>query len=430
MNLILACETQKILGHNLLSDNFGTQFYMRAKKDIVFVGLSYLMQKTLSLAITQEDIDEATAVLKERGQLDGFDMSRWQYIVDRYNGLLPITIRSREEGEFVKARDVIMVVDIWDENVSWLSYHLDSMILRAIWYPSTLTTRLVELKSELKKWGSLNPLITTDIAGRIAATSEASTIMSACVHTVFPNSDSLAGEEYLKRYYGHSSIKKKSIYETEHNIVMGWSSEDEYLEKLKRIKAGSAITCLIDTYNKHHCLNILLSDSVMSLAAKRNITMIVTPDSVERAIETISVMRYMLAALDCKSSLPRHLKVTQNGLTVKTLRVLQKYTERHGIDPNNFVFTFEDNLLQDGISRGTYGFEFKMCAQQDKAGWVGTQKKPRNDSDSWSLKGYQWSILLETRYINGFTTYLPTLSDVRSNLATSLSDLARVISHK
>ncbi len=66
---------------------------------LLFFGLQAFIKEYLLTPLTQNDIDEAQAIITAHGL--PFYREGWEYILDRYNGFLPLEILALEEGKIV-----------------------------------------------------------------------------------------------------------------------------------------------------------------------------------------------------------------------------------------------------------------------------------------------------------------------------------------
>jgi nicotinamide phosphoribosyltransferase len=74
-----------------------------------------------------------------------FDRTKFDYIVDKYDGKLPIRICAVPEGTVVNTKNVLLTIESLDPECAWLTNFLESIILQ-IWYPITVATLSREVK--------------------------------------------------------------------------------------------------------------------------------------------------------------------------------------------------------------------------------------------------------------------------------------------
>src|SRR5438105_1231082 len=78
----------------------------------VFFGLQTILKEYLARPITNDDIAAAKALFAAHGE--PFNEAGWQYIVRRYGGRVPVTIRAVPEGTVVPVLNVLATVEAID----------------------------------------------------------------------------------------------------------------------------------------------------------------------------------------------------------------------------------------------------------------------------------------------------------------------------
>ena len=143
-NLILNTDSYK-LGHFLqypdgvrAVSGYVTTRGHSYKPEVMFFGLQMFLKEYLGKPITTTDIDEAEEVATLNGQ--PFDRAGWVHILKVHGGYLPLRIEALPEGLAVR-RDVPLVqISNTDPHLPWLTSYMETALLRAVWYPSTVTT--------------------------------------------------------------------------------------------------------------------------------------------------------------------------------------------------------------------------------------------------------------------------------------------------
>ena len=142
-NLLLMTDSYKASHH--LQYPPGTLFvssYIESRggkwDKAVFFGLQMFIDQYLTKPITVSDIDEAEAVWELHGE--PFNRANWMHIIDQHDGYLPISIQAVPEGTLVENHNVLVQVVNTDPHVPWLTSFLETILLRAVWYPTTVAT--------------------------------------------------------------------------------------------------------------------------------------------------------------------------------------------------------------------------------------------------------------------------------------------------
>lgn len=107
-NLILCTDAYKFSHHRFYGAEMTKMIsYMESRggkfAETLFYGLQIVLKNHLEgIAITKEEVDEAYELLGTKlgvfGRDDVFDRSKFDYIVDKYDGKLPISIKAVPEG--------------------------------------------------------------------------------------------------------------------------------------------------------------------------------------------------------------------------------------------------------------------------------------------------------------------------------------------
>lgn len=117
--------------------------YVEARKndfgdEVLFMGLQPFLIDQLARPITMADIDEAEAICTAHGE--PFNRAGWEIILNDHAGFLPIEIRALPEGMIVPTGVPLVQVETTDPRLSWLATFIETALLRAIWYPTTVAT--------------------------------------------------------------------------------------------------------------------------------------------------------------------------------------------------------------------------------------------------------------------------------------------------
>ena len=103
----------------------------------VMYGLQYILKRYLEgKVISKEKIDFAEAVITAHMGPGMFNRKGWDYILEKYDGYLPVKIKAVAEGIPVDVSNVMMTVENTDPNVPWLTNFLETILLQ-VWYPMT-----------------------------------------------------------------------------------------------------------------------------------------------------------------------------------------------------------------------------------------------------------------------------------------------------
>lgn len=178
-------------------------------RDTVFFGLQYYMKRYLEgQVVTREKIDEAEELVAAHlGSKKLFNRAGWEYILEKYDGRLPVEIKAVPEGTVVGESNVLMTVTNTDSACFWLPNYLETLLVQ-VWYPSTVATQSREMKKVwtqyLQKTGtpeSVNFKL-HDFGFRGVSCPEQAGLGGAAHLINFLGTDTFAAISLLKKYYG------------------------------------------------------------------------------------------------------------------------------------------------------------------------------------------------------------------------------------
>ncbi|RYY92166.1 MAG: nicotinate phosphoribosyltransferase, partial [Chitinophagaceae bacterium] len=97
----------------------------------VFFGLQYFLKHYLEgPVLTSEKVDEAAELLPQVfGRTDVFERARFDYIVKRHGGRLPVRIRAVPEGSRIPVHNVLMTIENTDPQCFWLTNFLETLLM-------------------------------------------------------------------------------------------------------------------------------------------------------------------------------------------------------------------------------------------------------------------------------------------------------------
>ena len=116
----------------------------------VFFGLQAFIKDYLTTPITMADVNRAERVITAHGL--PFNREDWEIIVNEHGGKLPVEIQAVPEGTVMETHNVQVQVVNTDPRLWWLTSYLETALLRAVWYPSTVATKSRKMKKVIAKY--------------------------------------------------------------------------------------------------------------------------------------------------------------------------------------------------------------------------------------------------------------------------------------
>lgn len=384
----------------------------------VYTGIQAFNKKYLTPRITQAQIDFAEKVWTAHGM--PFNRAGWEYILNTHDGKLPVTIRSAREGLVIPTKNVLATIENTDPNCWWLTTWIETALLRAVWYPTTVATVSWHIKQViaeyLNKSGDITglPFKLHDFGARGVSSAESAEIGGAAHAINFMGSDTIAIIPYLMEYYGADigSIAY-SIPAAEHSTITSWGREhevDAYRNMVTQFGKKDAILAVVsdsyDIYKACEMWGTVLKDDVIKSGA----TVVIRPDSGDPVV----VLPKMLKILSDKFGTTTNVKgykvlnnvriIWGDGINAMSLQsILRTVVDVCGYSADNFAFGMGGGLLQQ-CDRDTQEFAMKCSAvgvreqvtvnrgdgyydREDKVVWRDVYKDPVTASNKASKRG-------------------------------------------
>lgn len=333
--------------------------------ELVFFGLQYFIKEYLMKPVTKADVLKAERLMKVHGE--PFNKEGWMRIVEKHDGYLPLAIKALPEGSIVKTKTVMATIYNTDPEFPWLTTWVETPMLRAIWYPTTVATnsRAIKkmIKRNLEKTGDVAGLLFKlhDFGARGAHTFESAGIGGAAHLVNFMGTDTISGLEFAMDYYGAELDSTAfSVPATEHSIstAFGPDQEVEYLENHidKSLAAGmKIISAVSDTYDIWNFVqNVVggaLKEKVIALGDV-GATLVVRPDSGDPTYVPVKVIELLMNEFGYTVNdkgykvLPPYIRVIQgDGIDKGSIAKIYEMMEEYQLSGDNITFGMGGKLL-------------------------------------------------------------------------------------
>ncbi len=405
-NIILNTDSYK--SSHYLQYPPGTQFvssYIESRggdyPKIVFFGLQMFIKSYLLKPITAEMIDEAEQILTAHGE--PFNRKGWEYILDDHNGYLPIQIDAIPEGMVLEPSQVMAQVINTDSHCYWLTSYLETMILRACWYGTTVATRSYTCKQVIADYlhETADDLSGLELKlhdfGARGVSSQESAAISGLAHLVnFKGTDTLASTLAAKQYYNEANMPAFSIPAAEHSTITAWGRDLEaeaYRNMLTQFLGKDKIVAVVsDSYNLWQALEMWGTEFKQTIENSQG-RLVIRPDSGNPVEIVLKTMQKLEQFFGCSVNnkgykvLPPYVRVIQgDGVTITSIGEILKTLKRAGYSADNLAFGMGAGLLQK-LDRDTLKFAMKASAVQINGVWQDVYKDPITDHDKQSKRG-------------------------------------------
>lgn len=421
-NIILSSDSYKYSQFNQYPENVKYVYsYIQSrggKYDVgVFLGLQAVLRQYLSKTVTMADIDEAEAIILAHGE--PFYRKGWEYIVKHHGGRLPLEIRALPEGIKFNPYGNIPLATIvnTDPECGWLVGFLEPVLLRAIWYPTTVASNSYASRRMIKKYleetgdvSGLNFKLHDFGARGVSSIESAGLGGMAHLAVGFMGTDTVSALLAARKFYDADMVGF-SIPAMEHSTVTSWGREGEeasYRNMVKQYgKKGALFACVSDSYNIYDACKMwgtVLKDDVIASGA----TLVVRPDSGIPHVIVLEVIRildqYYGSTLNTKGyRVLNNVRVMQgDGINTQEIVRILENLKLAGYSADNVAFGQGGALLQQ-VNRDTMKFAMKCSAIQVEMGtwpfpgveWRDVYKDPITDSGKRSMRG-RFSVIRDT----------------------------------
>jgi nicotinamide phosphoribosyltransferase len=403
-NILLNTDSYKVSMFNQYpAGTTGVFSYIESRggmydKTVMF-GLQAFIKEYLLEPITQADIDIADEILTAHGE--PFNRAGWQYILAEHGGLLPIVIRSVPEGTVVPVKNVLATIENTDPKVPWLTTWLETALLRAIWYPTTVATQSWHIRqlilTYLEKTGdpSLIDFKLHDFGARGVSSLESAGIGGAAHLVNFMGTDTITGVLYAREYY-NAGVAGFSIPAAEHSTITSWGRDNEvkaYENMVRQFaKPGSILAVVSDSYDIYRAARDLWGTELRDLVVHSGATVVIRPDSgdpveVNRKLIEILGEKFGYTVNGKGYKVLNHVRVIQgDGVNPQSIREILEALTEMGWSTDNIAFGMGGALLQQ-VHRDTQKFAMKASAVQIDGQWHPIYKDPVTDPGKISKAG-------------------------------------------
>ncbi len=394
---------------------------------VVVFGLQMFIDQYMMQPFTQEDIEEAAEMWPTHGE--PFNRAGFEHILKEHGGYFPVTIEAVDEGTVLPTHQVMVQVVNTDPAVPWVTTFIETALLRAIWYPTTVATNSFMCKQIIKK--SLDRTSDSPDAGLLfklhdfgarGVSSRESAGLGGCAHLVnFMGTDTMEGVRYARHFYGEP-MAGFSIPASEHSTITCWGGPDEEIQAFENMldQFGddyTIIACVSDSYDiwKSVAKWKSLEDKIL----EKNITLVVRPDSGNPVLVVSDLIEMLMGDFGHTVNnkgfkiLPGHIRVIQgDGVEEKSIGDILVEMEHRKLSADNIAFGMGGGMLQH-FDRDVLRFAMKASAINRAGGWQDVYKDPVTDKGKRSKRGRLELIMTdygtwESRSIQSHVAYRDT----------------------
>lgn len=400
-NIILLTDSYKYShGFQYLPNTQAVYSYFESRNGskfpyTLFYGLQYIIKKHLEgKVITKEKIDEAEKLITMHLGEGMFDRAKWDYILEKHDGKLPVRIKAVKEGSIIPTSNALLTVENTDDNCPWVTNFIETLLTH-VWYTSTVATlsynikervlELVKATTDDNKVGDVIPWMLHNFSARGVENMEAAASNGAAHLLSFSGTDNVMAMPFIQKYYneGADYCAGYSVRATEHSVMTSRGEEGEWdiVDNLFAKNPDGILSIVIDSYDYKRFLHTM-GTRYHDLIVNRNGRVVMRPDSGDPII----------VSQDCLNILGEHFGYTINSKGYKVLpdfvRVLWgdgidedgviaiiKESMKNGWSAENWIFGMGGGLAQK-VNRDVMRNAFKCSSQKYDGKWHDVWKKP------------------------------------------------------
>ena len=422
--------------------------------EIVFFGLQIELAKLQGAVVTEAHIEEAAPFLKAHG-LELY-VEGWRHIVETHGGRLPICVKALPEGTVSGPGVPQMRIENTDPACAWLPGFLETRLLRAIWYPSTVASLSRHVVGEIRQ----RMLITDatdegvefklhDFGARGATSFEAAAAGGAAHLISARGTDTVAGLILARNVYG-AEMAGFSIPATEHSTVTSFGREGElaFMDRLLDQFPTGLVACVSDSYDLMNAVRNYWGGALREKVLARDGVLVVRPDSgdpVKIVPEVIEALMerfgFSLTPTGYRLLNPKVRVIQGDGVNRFSIVEIMQEMMRRKLAIGNIAFGMGGGLLQN-VNRDNFSYSMKVSAIQRGGIWEDVFKDPitAQGGSKTSKRGRQGAIreegalvarrkeeipkgrdALEPVFENGELLRLWSFDDIRQRAAAGLT---------
>lgn len=371
--------------------------------ETVWVGLQIFLKRYLSKPFLGfDEIDMAEKFFEMHGE--PFNREGWEYILDKYGGYIPVTIKAVPEGSVIPEGNVLCTIECNDSKCFWIASYIETVLVRAAWYGSTVATISRECKKFISKYMNLSsdnpgagmPFKLHDFGSRGVSSGESASIGGVGHLANFQGSDNIESILYANWYYD-CDMAGFSIPAAEHSTITSWGEENEaeaYRNMLRVFgKPGKIFACVSDSYDIFNACENIWGTELRQELIDSGATVVIRPDS---GIPHVTVLKcldiladkfgYVVNNKGYKVLNPCVRIIQGDGINLYTIKDICRVVTQHGYSMDNVSLGMGGALLQH-LDRDTLRFAMKLSATMRDGKWYDAFKNPVGDPMKRSKAG-------------------------------------------
>ncbi|HFB54825.1 MAG TPA: nicotinate phosphoribosyltransferase, partial [Hellea balneolensis] len=294
-----------------------------------------------------------------------------------------------------------------DPAVPWLTSYVETALLRAVWYPTTVATLSWHVKQVIGKYlrqtcenpDAELPFKLHDFGARGSTSYEAASLGGLAHLVNFQGTDTVNALIAAREFY-HEDMAGFSIPASEHSTMTSWGRDREpaaYENMVDQFGGEGRIFAVVsDSYDLFAAISKIWGGSLKDKVIHNGGTLVVRPDSgnpIKVCVDVVeslgNIFGYTINTLGYKV-LPSYVRVIQgDGVHMLSIEAILQRLKKKGWSAENITFGMGGALLQRDIHRDTMNWAMKANAIKftGDTDWTDVYKDPVTDPGKVSKRG-------------------------------------------
>jgi len=387
---------------------------------LMFFGLQAFIKEYLLKPITKNEIDLAEKIIIAHGE--PFDRETWDYVLNVHKGFIPVKIFAPQEGQIIPTKNVLVSIENTDPRCFSLTTFIETALLRAIWYPTTVASISWHIKQHIKEClektgdASLLQFKLHDFGSRGCSSYESSALGGMGHLLNFRGTDTVSALFAAREFY-NADIAGFSIPASEHSTITSWGKDNEVkaFDNMLQLyaKPGKILACVSDSYDIGKACSELWGETLKQKIIESNATLVIRPDSGiphEIVLECLERLgkTFGYSINDKGFKVLNNVRVIQgDGINHKSIIKITEVFINAGWSMDNVSFGMGGALL-GAPQRDDQKWAMKCSAININNTWIDVFKDPRDDKGKISKRGKQFLCKNDNGYYTKSEQYMTT----------------------
>lgn len=442
-SILFATDSYKFSHYAQYPD--GTEFihsYIEPRKasnysnEVILAGVQDCIIKYFAKPITSIEVEAAKIFAEMHGV--PFNYEGWMSIVNNFDGFLPIEINALPEGSAIEVKNAVLTITNTVSGYGWLVGWCEPVLLRSVWYKSTVATYSAQIKKTIiascSESMDMDEIVQTinfahhDFGSRGVSSGESACIGGSAHAMTSMGSDTVEGILHTIANFSVSDMPCYSVPAAEHSTVTIYLKDGERDAILNMInKFGDKykiISFVADSYNVRE--NVKMVVELKDLIKEKGIKFVIRPDSGDAHLVILEIFNFLHSKqlLNRKVfknklffELPDWLGILQgDGVCIDTIVKIQQTLNERNYCLKGLVFGQGGALLQSH-SRDDFGWAMKCSYAVINGEGRDVYKDPITDKSKKSKRGLIKLITVNGKYSTILSSEDPNF-DSHFNLLT------------